>query len=255
MSGYLGRLLQTTARNRQRLRPLAGSIFTDSADEMQNSGQEQELGEIERTVVSRVAPGLNAMAHAEEPIGYLENYEPLHPRRREAEADRSGSVESSNTWRTDRDANEQHLERRIQWHGEDLYTAKSPGADADSMRIRSEMDWEGSRADNGPAHADHVTHDAAKNPEIARARGELVSQRTVQPIVTARETVQPSWLQGGPPPQAPRNAGSQVPDVQVHIGRIEVLAVQQQAPATLAPRRERTTSLADYLAGRGGRKP
>ncbi len=57
MSGYLGRLLQTTARNRQRLRPLAGSIFTDSADEMQNSGEEQELGEIERTVVSRVSSG------------------------------------------------------------------------------------------------------------------------------------------------------------------------------------------------------
>ena len=144
------------------------------------------------------------MAHAEEPIGYLENYEPLHPRRREAEADRSGSVESSNTCAQIGIRTSSILSGVFSGTAK-TFTQRRAQARMPTGWDRSEMDWEGSRADNGPAHADHVTHDAAKNPEIARARGELVSQRTVQPIVTARETVQPSWLQGD---RRPRRLGT-----------------------------------------------
>ncbi|WP_157633638.1 hypothetical protein [Thioflavicoccus mobilis] len=49
------------------------------------------------------------------------------------------------------------------------------------------------------------------------------------------------------------SADAATPEVHVHIGRIEVTAVQEPAPARRAPRRAAPTmSLDDYLARRRG---
>jgi hypothetical protein len=56
-----------------------------------------------------------------------------------------------------------------------------------------------------------------------------------------------------PPLSLPRNRTQQEPQVQVHIGRIEVIAAVPQPPRVPTPRPNRATSLADYLAGRNGR--
>jgi hypothetical protein len=50
-----------------------------------------------------------------------------------------------------------------------------------------------------------------------------------------------------------RSSGAQDQSVEIHIGRVEVLAVAPPAPRTPAASQSRTTSLADYLARRSGR--
>ncbi len=191
-------------------------------------------------------------------LRYLENYEPLQPRRRERRG-RIGQVRLSRVI---------YVCAQIGMRTSSILSDVFSGTAKTFTQRRAQAPmptrcgsaqrwtWEGSRADNGPAHADHVTHDAAKNPEDRAERaGSWFRKGLCSQSSLHGRLFNHLGSKADRRPEAPRNAGSQAPDVQVHIGRIEVLAVQQQAPATLAPRRERTTSLADYLAGRNGRKP
>jgi hypothetical protein len=51
----------------------------------------------------------------------------------------------------------------------------------------------------------------------------------------------------------PGRRAAEEPAIQVHIGRIEVIAATPPPPRAPAPRPNRSTSLTDYLAGRNGR--
>ncbi len=89
-----------------------------------------------------------------------------------------------------------------------------------------------------------------QQPEEPRRAPSPLPQ-TVTPLLRpAREARPPS---AGPQLSIPRNLRPQEPEIQVHIGRIEVIAAAPQPPRAPSPRPNRATSLADYLAGRNGR--
>jgi hypothetical protein len=100
-----------------------------------------------------------------------------------------------------------------------------------------------------------VTH-AEKNqkPEEPRAAAVLpqrVEPQRVEPLLRPAMAAKPP--NAGPQLSVTRNRPPQEPEIQVHIGRIEVIAAAPQPPRVSSPRPNRATSLADYLAGRNGR--
>jgi len=111
---------------------------------------------------------------------------------------------------------------------------------------------EGARADAADPHAPQEVSRAEKTqqPEEARRAASALPQRFDPLLRPAREARPPS---AGPQVPAARNRVPQEPEIQVHIGRIEVIAAAPQTPRATAPRPNRATSLADYLAGRNGR--
>jgi hypothetical protein len=263
MSGYLGRMLQATARGEHRLHPFAGSIYGDrsTAAEQSNrpnlgeprqTGEDQDLPEIERTVLSRVPSARAARAQAEYPLGFLEEYEPLQPRRREAEAHRPGAAAWSAPARADLDApDEQTTGREIQKRS--ARSDPSLRFNVSSEGDAAESNAEETRSKAGAMHIDgERSATAAKSREATQTHGELIVRERAQTMATTRQPAQPRQ-QSSPPRETARTMRAEEPEVQVHIGRIEVLAVQPPAPTAPAPRRERTTSLADYLAKRNGR--
>jgi len=89
-----------------------------------------------------------------------------------------------------------------------------------------------------------------QQPEAPRPAALALPQRVDPLLRPAREAKPPS---AGPQLSVPRNRPAQEPEIQVHIGRIEVIAAAPQPPRAPSPRPNRATSLADYLAGRNGR--
>jgi hypothetical protein len=113
---------------------------------------------------------------------------------------------------------------------------------------------EGSRAEaNVPQVPQGVTR-AEKNqkpeePRAASALPQRVEPQRVEPLLRPAMTAKPPSAG----PQLSKNRPPQEPEIQVHIGRIEVIAAAPQPPRVSSPRPNRATSLADYLAGRNGR--
>ena len=260
MSGYLGRMLQAAARGEHRLHPFAGSIYGDRSTaaeqsnrpnlgEARQTGDDQELPEIERTALSRVPSARAARAQAEYPLGFLEEYEPLQPRRREGEAHRLGPSALSGAARADLDVQgEQTTGREIQKRSARSDTSLRSNASSEAQSHAEET-----RSKAGAMNIDgERSATTAKGREATQTHGELIPRERAQTIATTRQPAQPRQ-QSSPPRETARTMRAEEPEVQVHIGRIEVLAVQPPAPTAAAPRRERTTSLADYLAKRNGR--
>jgi hypothetical protein len=265
MSGYLGRMLWATARGEHQLHPFAGSIYGDRSTaaeqsnlpnlgEARQTGEDQELLEIERTVLSRVPSARAAKPQAEYPPPFLEEYEPLQPRRREAEAHRPGAAALSGPARADLDAQgEQTTGREIQKRSARSDTSLKFNVSSEAVSDPAQSHAEETRSKAGAMHIDgERSATATKGREATQTHGELIARERAQTMATTRQPAQPRQ-QSSPPRESARTMRAEEPEVQVHIGRIEVLAVQPPAPAAPAPRRERTTSLADYLAKRNGR--
>jgi hypothetical protein len=98
----------------------------------------------------------------------------------------------------------------------------------------------------------HISR-AEKNQQELRPASSALPQKVepqrveplLRPGMAARQT--------NVAPQLAKNRPPQEPDIQIHIGRIEVIAAAPQPPRVPSPRANRATSLADYLAGRNGR--
>jgi hypothetical protein len=247
------------------MHPFAGSVYGErdaatepargpGAGEIGVQVEDRELPANGRAVVSHGSSAPVAKAHAPEsptrpaqapapePTAFLPDYEPLQPRRLQPEAHRAGSAASTNPAHGHLEAFRTHNSQRA-----DQTRSETPGA---VRPLLARENPEGARAFTS---ADATAGEGAKSREATLARGEPIPRERARPMASARQLAQPIRQPSLPPREAARNIGKEDPDVQVHIGRIEVLAVQQQAPATPAPRRERTTSLADYMAGRNGR--
>jgi hypothetical protein len=237
MSGYLGRLLQATARGEQRLHPMAGTVYSERAAAIEQSVG-PELG----------APQRGAL-HQPEGEQTLASWSPPDPRD-------LGSVELSS----------RSILRSSAGNPPDAIrtttATEEPSGPAPTMRERDD-------AYTGATRIDGWLHSQLPRSETFAARADDATGKRTAAIAMDQDSAPtpdafmvrqavPSVAAGLKirQPTRDQNFASKVyadePEVQVHIGRIEVLAVQPQPPATPAPRRETATRLADYLAARNG---
>jgi len=258
MSGYLGRIV----RAEHKLHPLAGSVF----GERDADAPPQEPGEPAGSVEDRSSAPADPPSRSPRPAAAREAADPSAPPehrepRRAAEGDGKRLVAG------------QGAETRVDRESSRDATAAGPS--------RPEPSDAGRRAprrveSGGPAPTvsrPARTRIAAPEAGAARAQGQPgarlptlaraepapdeadQSGREPLPRSPARLEVQPpAQREGARPGTAPRLGRIEAGETHVHIGRIEVLAVPQPVPAPPSPGRERTTSLADYLAARSGRR-
>jgi hypothetical protein len=111
---------------------------------------------------------------------------------------------------------------------------------------------EGSRAEAivSPAPQGMSRAEKVRQPEEPRLAASPPLQK-VAPLLPSAVAAMPP--RAAPQLSRPQNRPAQEPDIQVHIGRIEVIAAAPQAPRAPSTRPNRATSLADYLAGHNGR--
>lgn len=257
MSGYLARMLRAAVRSERRLHPMAGSIygerdaapkssFTTDLAELYGTAEDQHPAGSEHTLASYGAAAPITMRQAAEPMAFFEQYEPLQPPGRKHEAQTARTAELSSSARTDWAGLHQH-ERATTTSGERL---------AATPRIDERNDVEGDAAQvrgqavlrKSPSKTTVVRANGAAGEASARERALPSPPMFATELQARAATRRENWPRREATPQTRTNE----PQAEVHIGRIEVLAVQPPTPAP-APRRERTTSLADYLAGRSGR--
>ena len=275
MSGYLSRIVQAAARASQPLRPLAGSVFGTPAEQAQPSHLNDAPFVVESEVPAASPDASTTQRRAAEipsspaPESFLENYKPLQPRQQQFSQPLQTSraqVDSSHMQPQDHPQKTKSNQAPTNPRSEEISSATAPRADsiapqaadkhsfAPRIMRRSETPQE--QSTTRQAQSDPNANSSSQQPQ--QAESELNSQPTSgnQSLVVASRApipAQPAQM-GQPPIRGQRAAPAPEPSIEIHIGRIEVLAVQPPAPPAPAPRRDRTTSLADYLAGQNGRR-
>jgi len=272
MSGYLSRIVQTAARTSQPLRPLAGSVFGAPAEQAQSTRLNNEPFIVETEVPAPSPDSSTTQRHtagipsSTEPESFLENYQPLQPRQQlfsRPLQDSRVPFETSQMQPQDHPQAAESNQSRTnpRYVGTSPATAQRASSNAPQAtdkrsfapRItrRSEMHQE--RSTTRPAQSDQTADSSNQQPQQAESKlsAQLTSSNQTQTAAAQpANMVRPQQ----PPIRDQRAAPAPEPSIEIHIGRIEVLAVQPPAPPAPAPRRDRTTSLADYLAGQNGRR-
>jgi hypothetical protein len=249
MSSYLGRLLQATARSEQRLHPMAGSVYGERAAAIEpplgpelaapHWGAEDQL-EGEQTSALPVANLQASMTMLQQRATPW----PLPDLRRPGPAESSSvpaldsrGVTPPDPIREMTPISEQLGPVRTRHDRDDADFNARLTADRPPLRV--------SRSETYAASTDRMTDE--RSAAVVMGQGdtdELMARHATSPFAAELKVRQPAWQ------QKPGRADEA--EVQVYIGRIEVLAVQPPAPAAAAPRRETATRLADYLAARNG---
>jgi hypothetical protein len=262
MMGFLERLSAVAQQSAPRVHPLVESIYAAANAEehlapgarFESASQPVEGGfSARRTSVSPPSPESNAAAHA--PVAPRAGARPIHPNSHRRE-----------------DALEPVLPMR---ESRPAHKAISPPASAN-------ISWDSNAVDAGPLVASQP--DPAREPQppeqlvhglgyLPRIMERLVGEaappshdhapsakpssqpyRPLRPGDAEAQAIKASDPGRQPQTAQPaRHSGAQADDIQIHIGRIEVLAVPQAAPrpATIAARKGQ--SLDEYLSRRNGR--
>lgn len=261
MSGYLGRLLRAAVRSERRLHPMAGSIygerdaapestFATDLGEPYGIAEDQHSAGSERAVASPGPTAPITTRQAAEPMAFFEQYEPLQPPRRRHEAYTPHAAELSSSTRSDRAASHEHDPDRAMATSREGFERNNGDGDAAQVRRGATLRETQSHATGVRADGDAGERfsTSARDRDPTQTQNERISQSAAPEHQGRSASRRENWPRREGTPQTRTNE----PQAEVHIGRIEVLAVQPPAPAS-APRRERTTTLADYLAGRSGR--
>jgi hypothetical protein len=251
MRGYLQRLAAGVSRPERRVRPFAGSIFADNLRE--ETGKDARPQVVEQTAERVVRePGAHEAATIEparatrpvtpEPAGVsrpfaaeLAHFAPLLP----GKVAEAGSAES--VGRPMEEASRESpappdLQPKVRTHKEELERrALLPGTQTDAERLVPQPLGFG----EGSAEAG-----ARLVPTREPAREPL---RTVAAQPARRGAQEPTAASRAPD----RGAGE---EIQIHIGRIEVIAVAPQPARAAGPPSRKFTSLDDYLKRRDGRR-
>lgn len=269
MKGFLRRALDNARGTEQRLKPLTGSVYASNRrwPELQSeswgekafnatpgpgavplSGQLSQPGIPQATWTSAPAPLLQASStSAPDPLL------PVRPEPREpAAVGRENNSERQPT-STPGPPHQENVIRPAS-HGGALQApvalpaALSPG---NVPLLASAQRKEGFLAEKTVSQAPQGISRAEKiqQSEEPRRTTSLPQQR-VEPLLRSGAAMPP---RAAPQLSVPKNHSPQEPEIQVHIGRIEVIATAPQTARLPSPRPNRATSLADYLAGPNGR--
>ena len=271
MKGFLRRALQSAQGAEQRLKPLTGSVYAGN----RRRQQFQPGSSVEDTVDLQTGPGTVPHSRQRSQIGISQATStsapatllPVRPDPSEAavsgqesngERQRPSSVDSlvaSSAAPTDRESvvrpayHSGHLQGGALQAPVALPAPLRPG---DRPLLSSSRRDEGSRAEAAvPQFAQMNSRgERTQQQESPRPAPSLVPQK-VEPLL--RSAMAGKASSARPQLSVARNRPPQEPEIQVHIGRIEVIAAAPQPPKVPSPRPNRATSLADYLAGRNGR--
>lgn len=282
MSGYLSRIVQTAARSSQPLRPLAGSVFGSPAEQTQTSHLNNAPFVVEAEIPA-IASDTSAHQHraariptSPAPESFLENYQPLQPGqqpiqqpiqqpRQDIRAPFNSPVMPAQSRSL---ATESNQARSNQHSAEDVralalradsIAPQTPDNHAFAPTIASKTEEPQDQSASRLAQSRPATEGINQKPQKVEpiSNAQPTSKNPTVPV--ASQTLIPAQRsQMARPQQQPmrdqRPQPAPEPHIEIHIGRIEVLAVQPPAAAAPAPRRDRSTSLADYLAGQNGRR-
>jgi hypothetical protein len=267
MKGFLHRALESARGADQRLKALAGSVY--AGNHRRQESQRENWGE--ETVFAPATPA-DAQAPRQHPQPGIprtappaatEILLPLRPESGESaiggnrignENQRSPSAAHSTVSLSAAPSDPQNA--TLSQSPRDLIQA--PSQALLPLRAGNPPRQSGFRV-NEPSHAEVTAPQAPQ--QISRADLTHLSEGSRRAAPVSPPKLSPLMRDGvaaKPPiasPQLPqlRNRPQQEPQVQVHIGRIEVIAAAPQPPRVPTPRPSRATSLADYLAGRNGR--
>lgn len=267
MSGYLSRIVQSASRS-SGLRPLAGSVFGKPAEDPHPSRLSDGPFTVDSEVPAWPAGTSTTQCNATgNPSSLatpadLQNYQPLQPRQASLTPFETLIAASNEPPQAAGLTPAQRSSQSVEIHPGRVRAAdlsKDRQTFAKQIASRAEMvpQQPTSRsAQSGPLTREQENHRPDPDERDLRAPSISSNQTQIFPP-QARIPAQPAQKQVATRLQQPafrdrQTEPAQEPSIEIHIGRIEVLAVQPPAPAVPAPRRDRSTSLADYLAGRNG---
>jgi hypothetical protein len=272
MKGFLRRTLENARGREQRLKPLTGSVY--AGNYRRQDPQPGAWGEETINIPSASGavptsrqfpqPGVSQAAWSSMPETLL----PARPDAREAaaggheynrERQRPSSVFDSSVASSAAFPDGESGMRTASHSGVfeppvPLLPPLNPG-NSSSQPSNSQRN-KGSGAETNVPQVPQGLSRAEKNqmpeePRAASASPQRAEQQKVEPLL--RPALAARAPNAGPQLSLPKNRPPQEPEIQVHIGRIEVIAAAPQPPRVSSPRPNRATSLADYLAGRNGR--
>jgi hypothetical protein len=281
MTGYLGRMVAASAAREPRLRPFAGSIYGEgrqnwparqaarrdadpAADLEQNLVVEANVEAREANDGTRAPLATQRRASdAQNPATPVDEFVPLYPQRRDnrfptgspASSRISSSLEQDLTVSQATPAGLPHTGRSPARR-----TAPDPQTDEAAPRLHP-LDLTVTRAPSAaraaaiaPTAVRPTDRDGATS-RLART-GENASQEAGQTSALAPSRLPVHAVQqrnaASGTHEFSRSSAAEEQSVEIHIGRVEVLAVAPPAPRAPAASKSRTTSLADYLARRNG---
>jgi hypothetical protein len=260
MRGFLRRTLESAKGAEQRLRPLTGSVY--AGNRRRQEFQPGSWGEENINVPTAPGavpqsrefsqPGVSQITSASAPS-------PLLPVTPDPSQSATGSHHKSERPSSAGDsfiassAAPPNPENPTRSHGDasqtpfPLLPLLRPG---NPPLLSGSQRNEGLRAEAPVPQSPQGNSRAEKNQQEG-PRPAPAPQQKVEPLLRPAMAARPPAA--GPQLSAQRNRPPQEPEIQVHIGRIEVIAAAPQPPRMPSPRPNRATSLADYLAGRNGR--
>jgi hypothetical protein len=223
MSGYLQRLARSVVERGDSVHPRTGSIFSPRQEEtrapLQGLGEVEHVTPAHQRPESRATPSELDEAEPFRRVTQRSEHTPLLPR--------SAASDTRSTAHTP-----PAFPVPLRHGGEPVVSGDAPS-------------WEPPKIPFTDATEVHVTAPVTRDANDAfRA---LMKPASVSDVVTRSAQPRNMAVQ----PNAPRG-GRQPDDIQIHIGRIEVIAVPPPAPrAPKAP--DRSPSLDAYLSRRDGR--
>jgi hypothetical protein len=250
MSGFLGRLISGASAREPKLRPFAGPVFAPAPAE------QHPVEEFAETVA--------------------ESAEVSAPRRRQ-QLTEVADRETQSAAKAGANTPQLAAPPEMQTQKANLPPRTQPMPPADVIALRAQTREERRTADASAQrenlgeeiHQPSATQEkasavprlqellvpASSSPQAEASSPTMQMMWPARPSATAASQPAKAAAQNPRGPQRAPGQPAQPPDIQVHIGRIEVVAVPPAAAPQSKPRpRVNSTSLQDYLRQTGGRR-
>lgn len=276
MKGFLRRTLESARGAEQRLKPLTGSVYAGNRrrQEFQAGSWGEETDNIQLGVPPAPSAAPQSRQHSQPGISQAaptfsqETLLPITPvPREEATGDRtniSDRPRPSSAFVSPVDASAAPPVRESVTHSASSSSVSHSGALPAPLPLLPPLRpdnlplFSGSPRDEGfraevavPQVPQEISRTEKIRPDEKPRRAASSLPQKVEPLLRPAMAAKPP--SAGPQLSLLRSRPPQEPEIQVHIGRIEVIAAAPQPPRVPSPRPNRATSLADYLAGRNGR--
>ena len=239
MSGYLQRLGISASRPAQRLRPWLGSIFSGERHEESAAGGIEEVTQESPGPAPTEDSGPDSPASHAKPVEHVA--QPAPPRGKNAPEATGGRPERSHFQPLLPDLREKPA-------ASDTISPETAAQTFTGQHTRSVVESEARlSAASLPGDATSTDREATESDRGTGSHDQSPAREanTLSPVMTARKRMYDTT------PARREPTRSEPEDIQIHIGRIEVIAAPPPAARAPAAPTSRSTKLEDYLNSRG----